>query len=100
MSSEKNENKVSVLLPFKSFENDYTSDKENELRLIYGLTFEQEQDVYRDAKIFFNYNSSKFTITSNIVDEPVLKATSKKDAGKSSNQTINSAASKTPDLAQ
>ena len=40
LCSAKNDPKVSLLVPKTSFEKDWTSEKSNELRLIYGLTFE------------------------------------------------------------
>lgn len=56
-------------MPKKSFEIDWKSQNKNELRLIYGLTLEQEPSVYRDVKIFFNSTTTKFVVTSNLLKE-------------------------------
>lgn len=50
-------------------EKNWASGKPEELKLVYGLTLEQEPNVFRDVKIFFNHNASKFIVTSNVVDK-------------------------------
>ena len=57
---------------------DWGSQKQNDLRVIYGLTLEQEPNVYREVKIFFNQNVSKFIVTSKEID-PAAKEKSTLD---------------------
>ena len=79
------------MIPKKSIEEDWASQKPNELKLVYGLTLEQEPEVYRDVKIFFNERASKFIVTSNKVLEVVGDAAAKAGAKRASAASVSPA---------
>lgn len=77
-ASAKHDDKVGLLMPQTSFEKDWASGKQGELKLIYGLTLEQEEGIFRDIKIFFNANASKFIVTSSNIIDTYLEEQTKK----------------------
>ena len=81
MASEKFDGNISVLRPKHSMLKDWGSQKQSDLRLIYGLTLEQEPNLFREVKIFFNQNVSKFIITSKEID-PTAAAKAAKEESK------------------
>ena len=80
MASEKFDGNISVLRPKHSMLKDWGSQKQSDLRLIYGLTLEQEPNVFREVKIFFNQNVSKFIVTSKEVDPAETAKKAKEDS--------------------
>ena len=61
--------RIELLSPEKGIAHTYASGKADELKLVFGRTFETDPMVFRDIKIFFNHQAKKFIVTSKQTDD-------------------------------